>query len=70
MTEGKWQNDVTWGRGWVLEQQEGMRLGQETWEFPGGSVGEGSSVVIAVALVTAVAQFELWWENVHMGTAK
>ena len=41
-------------------------------EFPGGSAGQGSSIVTAVALVTAVMQVQfLAWELLHaLGTAK
>ena len=36
------------------------------WEFPGGSVGSGSSIVTALAQVTAVV-----WELLHaMGKVK
>ena len=47
----------------------------ENWqyqEFPGSSVGSGTDIVTAVALVTAVARVQpLTWELSHvMGVAK
>ena len=41
-------------------------------EFPGGSVGQGSSIIAAVALVTAVAQVRpMAWELLYArGIAK
>ena len=36
------------------------------WEFPGGSVGQGPEVVIAMAQVAAVARVRsLAWEPTH-----